>query len=88
MKMSFVFSAVGTAPPLSFLSLSALCNVDGAEAEERGEGEASHGRDQNCHHEDDGMWWTALPNPDASNSPLQTHMRPDRCVRATNTPGA
>ena len=44
-EINFLFSAVGTAPLISFLSLSELCNVDGADAKERERGEASRERD-------------------------------------------
>ena len=86
-KTNFFFSVVGTAPILSFLSPSALCDVNGAEAKERERGEASRGRDRNRRNDDDGMWCTSPPNPNASISPLQSRMRPYRCVRATNMPG-
>ena len=87
-KTSFLFSAVGTAPILSFLSPSVLCDVDGAEATERKRGEASRGRDRNSRNDDNKMWRTSQPNPHASDSPLQTSLRHHRCVRATITPGA
>ena len=89
MKTNFLFSAVGIAPILSFLSLSALCDVDGAEVKKREREWDSRGRGRNFRRNDnDGMWRTSPPNPDASNSLLQNRLHPHRCVRDTNTPGA
>ena len=49
--------------------------------EGEGEGETSRGKDRNPRNEKDGMWWTSPPNCKSSDSPLQTRMRPHRCVR-------